>query len=528
MNVWWQDGILYQIYPRSFQDSNGDGIGDLPGIMSRLDYLQWLGIDAIWISPFYPSPMKDFGYDISDTCNVDPLFGTLPDFDRLLEAAHARGLRVILDFVPNHTSDQHPWFVQSRRSRESARRNWYLWHDPAPGGGPPNNWMSAFGGSAWEWDQSTGQYYLHTFLTEQPDLNWRNPDVESAMLEAIRFWLDRGADGLRLDALQNVIKDEWFRDNPGNPDFRAGVDDPFYSLLRTYSGDRPEVHGVIARMRKLVDEYRGDKVLIGEIYNSVERVMPYYGDGRGVHFPYNFQLIRLPWDAHVVRAAISRYEELLPPGAWPNWVLGNHDRHRIASRVGPEQARVAAMLLLTLRGTPNMYCGDEIGMHDVPIPPEMVRDPWEKNVPGVGLGRDPERTPMQWSGSTNAGFTGGVPWLPIADDFRLVNVETESADPSSILSLYRRLIDLRRKSIALRAGSWAPIESSEDVLAYVRETPAERVLVALNFSGNPRPRAVTGTEVSGRIALSTYLDRSETVRASLDLRPEEGVVVLQS
>ncbi|HEX5724079.1 MAG TPA: alpha-amylase family glycosyl hydrolase, partial [Longimicrobiaceae bacterium] len=365
---WWRRGVIYEIYPRSFQDSDGDGVGDLRGIAARLDYLRWLGVDAVWICPFYPSPMADFGYDVTDHRAVDPRFGTLRDFDALLAAAHARGIRVVLDFIPNHTSDRHPWFLESRAARAAGKRGWYLWRDAAPDGGPPNNWISAFGGSAWEWDEATRQYYLHTFLREQPDLNWREPAVEAAMLDVVRFWMERGADGVRVDAVQNVIKDPLFRDNPPNPDYRPDADDPFDRLLRVHSGDRPEVHEVIARLRRVLDGYGPGRVLLGEIYNSVERLMPYYGrDGGGCHFPYNFQLIRMPWEARALDAAIRRYESLLPPGAWPNWVLGNHDRHRIASRVGPAQARVAALLLLALHGTPTLYYGDEIGMTDVPI-----------------------------------------------------------------------------------------------------------------------------------------------------------------
>jgi alpha-glucosidase len=331
---WWERGVIYQIYPRSFQDTDGNGIGDLPGIARRLEHLEWLGIDAVWISPFYPSPMVDFGYDVTDHRSVDPRFGTLADFDALVAAAHARGIRVILDYIPNHTSDQHPWFRASRASRHDPRRDWYIWRDPAPDGGPPNNWISAFGGSAWEWDAASGQYYYHTYLREQPDLDWRNPAVEAEMLDVIRFWMERGTDGVRVDGVQNVIKDAELRDNPPNPEYRPDGGDPYDALLRVYSGDRPEVHDVIARMRRVVDGYDG-RVLIGEIYNAPERVMAYYGrDGAGCHFPYNFQLIKLPWDARTIDAAIRRYEALLPSGGWPNWVLGNHDRHRIASRVG--------------------------------------------------------------------------------------------------------------------------------------------------------------------------------------------------
>ncbi|HEX8695796.1 MAG TPA: alpha-amylase family glycosyl hydrolase [Longimicrobium sp.] len=521
---WWQRGVIYQVYPRSFLDTDGDGVGDLPGIAARLDYLRWLGVDAIWISPFYPSPMRDFGYDVTDHTGVDPLFGTLADFDALLAEAHARGLRVILDYIPNHTSDLHPWFVESRSSRESPKRDWYIWRDAAPGGGPPNNWISAFGGSAWEWDDATGQYFLHTFLRSQPDLNWREPAVEAAMLDVVRFWMDRGVDGLRLDAVQNVVKDDLFRDNPPNPDYRPGVDDPFDRLERVWSGDRPEVHEVIARMRRVADEYPGDRVLIGEIYNKVERIIPYYGrELGGCHFPYNFQLIVLPWEARTLDAAIRRYEALLPGGAWPNWVLGNHDRHRIATRVGAAQARVAAVLLLTLRGTPTLYYGDEIGMADVPIPPGRVQDPWEKNLPGQGLGRDPERTPMQWSGAPNAGFTTGTPWLPLAADYRETNVQVQRCEPDSMLALYRRLLRLRRAEPALCVGTYAPVDASGDVLAYVREAEGTRFLVALNLGAEPAALDFGG---AGEIAVSTHLEREgKPVRGRIELGGDEGVVV---
>jgi alpha-glucosidase len=520
---WWRRGVVYQVYPRSFLDTGGDGVGDLAGIAARLGHLQALGVDAVWISPFYPSPMRDFGYDVTDHRAVDPVFGTLDDFDRLLSAAHARGIKVIVDFIPNHTSDLHPWFAESRRARESPRRDGYVWRDPAPDGGPPNNWLSTFGGSAWTLDPATGQYYLHTYLREQPDLNWRNPAVEAEMQGVMRFWLDRGVDGLRVDAVQNVIKDDRFRDNPPNPGFRPG-DDPFTRLMRLYSGDRPEVHDVIARMRRLVEEYDGDRVLIGEVYNTVERVMAYYGrDGAGCHFPYNFQLIVLPWKAREIDAAIRRYEALLPPGAWPSWVLGNHDRHRIASRVGPAQARVAAVLLLTLRGTPTLYYGDEIGMTDVPIPPDRVQDPFERNVPGLGLGRDPERTPMQWSAAPNAGFTTGTPWLPVAEDYRETNVETQRRDPASMLALHRRLLALRRAEPALSIGAWAPVDAAGDVLAYVREHAGRRFLIALNLGPNPASLAWDG---EGEVVLSTDIDRKRLpIRGRVELRGDEAVVV---
>ncbi|HEU5424226.1 MAG TPA: alpha-amylase family glycosyl hydrolase [Nitrolancea sp.] len=460
---WWQTGIIYQIYPRSYQDSDGDGIGDLPGITCRLDYLQWLGVDALWLSPIFPSPMADFGYDVADYTAIDPIFGSMADFDRLLAEAHQRGLKVILDYVPNHTSSQHPWFLESRAARDSPKRDWYLWRDPAPGGGPPNNWLSVFGGGAWEWDEPTGQYYYHAFLKEQPDLNWRNPEVRRAMFDVLRFWLDKGVDGFRIDVIWHLIKDDRFRDNPANPHAVPGYE--YSELVPVFTSDQPEVFEVIGAMRRVFDEY-DDRVMIGEIYLPPERLVTYYG-ARGdlVQLPYNFQLILLPWDARELAVAIDEYEALLPEGAWPNWVLGNHDRQRIASRVGPEQARVAAMLLLTLRGTPTIYYGDEIGMHDVPILPEQVRDPHELREPGIGAGRDPERTPMQWDGKPNAGFTSGTPWLPLAEDAGQLNVEIEREERHSMLALQRELIELRRRAPALVTGGYTPVPASDDLLA---------------------------------------------------------------
>jgi alpha-glucosidase len=508
--LWWQRGVVYQVYPRSFADSDGDGVGDLPGITARLPYLQDLGVDALWLSPIYPSPMKDFGYDVADYCGVDPLFGTLEDFDRLVREAHARGLKVILDFVPNHTSDQHPWFRESRASRDNPKRDWYLWRDA------PNNWLSNFGGSAWQYDEATRQYYYHAFLPEQPDLNWRNPEVVDAMLGVLRFWLERGVDGFRVDVLWHLVKDEGFADNPANPDWREGMD-PYNALVPIYSADRPEVHELIVQMRKLVDAYP-ERVLIGEIYLPLERLVAYYGaELSGAHLPFNFQLLSAPWDAQQLARLIAEYERLLPPGAWPNWVLGNHDRPRVATRLGLAQARVAAMLLLTLRGTPTLYYGDEIGMQNVPIPPERVQDPFERRVPGMGLGRDPIRTPMQWS--AHGGFTTGEPWLPLAANFQDVNIEKQKQDPRSMLSLHRALLALRRRERALETGGFTACEAPAEVLAYTR---GERFFVALNLGRQgrrvrlPRP---------GELVLSTHLDRSEDVSGTLELRPDEGAIV---
>ena len=522
--LWWQHGIIYQIYPRSFADSNGDGIGDLPGIIGRIDYVHSLGADAIWLSPIYPSPMADFGYDVADYTGVHALFGTLADFDRLVAAAHARGMKVMLDFVPNHSSDEHAWFAEARSSRDNPRRDWYIWRDPAPDGGPPNNWLSYFGGSAWQYDATTGQYYLHLFVDKQPDLNWRNPAVQQAMLDAMRFWLDRGVDGFRVDVIWLMIKDAQFRDNPPNPAYQPGQA-PVNALLPLYSSDQPEVHEIIAMMRQLLDQYH-ERVMVGEIYLPIERLVEYYGmSAPECHLPFNFQLITAPWSAEVIGALVNQYEAALPPGGWPNWVLGNHDQHRIASRVGPRQARVAALLLLTLRGTPTLYYGDEIGMHDVEIPPELVHDPQELGAPGYGMGRDPERTPMQWDSGPGAGFTSGVPWLPLAGDYAEHNVAAELDDPASMLALYRSLIALRRATPALTHGSYAPFAAYGDLLAYLREHAGRRMLVALNLG--PQPQTLDlGTLGQGRVLLSTALDRAdERVSDTLALRPDEGLIV---
>ncbi len=439
--VWWQESVFYEVYPRSFKDGNGDGIGDLNGLIEKLAYLQWLGVDALWLTPVFPSPMVDFGYDISDYCHIDPLFGDLAMMDALVAEAHRRSLRIVLDFVANHTSDRHPWFLASRSSRSEAKRDWYIWRDPAPDGGPPNNWMSEFGGSGWEWDEATGQYYYHAFAREQPDLNWRNPHVREAMQAVLRFWLDRGVDGFRLDAVARLIKDDRFRDNPGQTAAPSvnGIRRP--DLARSpYSRNLPEVHDVLAEFRSVVATYE-DLVLIGETYLPVPDLMAYYGKTHPeLHLPMNFHLMLRPWTAAAVAGLVQEYEDALPPGAWPNWVLGNHDNSRLASRLGLEQARVAAMLLLTLRGTPFLYYGDEIAMEDGDIPPEKVVDVWELNMPGQGLGRDPARTPMQWDAGQHGGFTTGEPWLPVSPNASDVNVEAEAGDPLSTLTLYRRLL----------------------------------------------------------------------------------------
>jgi alpha-glucosidase len=491
--AWWKSAVVYQIYPRSFQDSDGDGNGDLKGILRRLDYLAELGVDALWLSPIYPSPMKDGGYDITDFTGVDPRFGTMADFDRLVAACHERHMKVLLDFVPNHTSDLHPWF--------KARRDWFVWRDK------PNNWLSRFGGSAWTLDGTTGQYYYHMYLPEQPDLNWRNPEVEKAMLDVIRFWLRRGVDGLRVDSPLTLLEDPAFRDNPPNPDYWPGKP-AFEKHLPVYTRDIDENHSLLARMRRVFDEFPG-RVFIAETNLKTERLVTYYGKSEPeAHLPFNFQLIFTPWNRDAIAMLVEKYEAALPPGAWPNWVLGNHDRSRVATRIGPKHARLAAMLLLTLRGTPTLYNGEELGMRDVAIPPERVQD--------KGEGRDPERTPMPWDSSRNAGFTKGKPWLPLGD-YRKQNAAAEAKDPHSMLSLYRRLLELRRKEPALSLGSWKLEKAERDVLAYRRG----EFLVLLNFSAEERVFPLK----RAKFVLSTTLESRPEVVGSVRLAPNEGVIL---
>ncbi len=517
---WWRTGIVYQVYPRSFQDSDGDGVGDLKGIEQRLDYLQWLGVDAVWISPFYPSPMADFGYDVSNYVDVDPMFGSLDDFDRVLHAAHARGLKVIIDFVPNHTSDQHPWFQQARADRGNPKRDWYIWRDPKPSGDAPTNWQSVFGGSAWTFDPQSRQSYLHSFLPEQPDLNWRNPEVEAAMFDVLRFWLDRGVDGFRMDVLWYLIKDDQFRDNPTNPAFDLATSPPHLILEPVFNSDRPETMAIVKRMRALLDSYDGERVLIAETYLPVARLAAYYGENLdAAQLPFNFKLIQTPWTARDVAAIVERYNATLPAGAQPNWVLGNHDNPRVASRLGRDRARAAAVLLLTLHGTPTLYYGDELGMIDVAIAPEQARDPRAKTQPGHG--RDPERTPMRWDAETNAGFTTGEPWLPLGEDVATVNVEEERDDPASMLSLHRRLIALRRAEPALHAGTFQSLGLTGQVFAYERASGGKRFVVAVNFGEPARLDAPAGV-----VAISTDMGRDGArVSGAFTLSRDEAVVI---
>lgn len=523
--LWWQKGIIYQIYPRSFQDSNGDGIGDLQGIIQRLDHLKWLGIEAIWISPIYPSPMADFGYDISDYRGINALFGSLKDFEELLKEVHARGMKLILDLVPNHSSDQHPWFQESKSSRDNPKRDWYLWKDPKEDGSVPNNWLSVFGGSAWEWDEATGQFYYHGFLKEQPDLNWRNPEVQEAMLNVMRFWLDKGVDGFRVDVIWHMIKDQQWRDNPVNPDYEPHMG-TYDKLLPVYSTDQPEVHEIIRKMRDVLDSYE-ERMMIGEIYLPIHKLISYYGvDNKEAHLPFNFQLLTLQWDAQKIAAAIDEYEGALPTEGWPNWILSNHDNPRIASRVGRDQARVAAVLLLTLRGTPTIYYGDEIGMRDVPIPLNEVQDPQGLNMPDKNLSRDPARTPMQWNNNEHAGFTTGKPWLRIDRQFERVNVEVQKEDKHSTLSLYRQLITLREKEESLFSGDYVPVFADRQLIVYCRQAVSSPgFMVLLNLSHRPC-YFKSKTAISGIIEVATSPElQGLRVDGDISLSGDEAIIV---
>ena len=533
---WWQRGTIYQIYPRSFQDSSGDGIGDLAGIVARLDYLAWLGVDAIWISPFYPSPLADGGYDVSDFVDVDPRLGDLDTFDALVARAHALGIAVVIDIVPNHSSDEHPWFVESRSSRDNPRRDWYVWRDGRPDGSPPNNWLRVWGGPTWTLDPRTGQYYLHLFHAKQPDLNWRHPGVKSAMLDVFRFWLERGVDGFRIDVAHAIMKDPELRDNPPaeGPSRMHREFGDFDTQLHVHDRGHPDLHAVYREIRLLLDSY-GDRMAVGEIHEfEWDRWARYYGLHLDeLHMPFNFGLLGIPWTAAAVRGLIDSIERAVPPGAWPNWVLGNHDEPRIASRLGEAQARAAVMLLLTLRGTPTLYYGEELGMRDVAIPPERIQDPWALlNPDRPALNRDPARTPMRWSAGESAGFCppGVEPWLPVGGEVESINVEAQRRDPRSMLALTRALLAARRQSEALSLGAYAPLEGTAPEVHAFERTAAGGARAAVVLSFSPDERLVSLPALAGHIvAVSTFMDRtSERVGEDgrLSLRPHEGCLLV--
>ena len=525
---WWREAVFYQIYPLSFSDSDGDGYGDIAGISQHLDYLRnVLGVDALWLSPFYRSPMRDWGYDVSDHCDVDPIFGDLQTAISFIEQCHEIGLRVIVDYVMNHTSNEHPWFQESRSSRDNPKRDWYVWSE-GRGDGPPNNWVSVFSGPAWSFDEETGQWYRHTYLAHQPDLNWRNPELVEAMLDVARFWLDIGVDGFRVDAAHQMMKDPANRDNPpAPPDYPRPWKDmgPYDEFIHLYDFGHPDVHDAHRLFRSVLDSYPGHRLSVGEIHIfDLPEWASYYGeDFDQLHMPFNFHLMASEWDVPSLRATIESVLWNVPPGGWTNWTLGNHDESRLASRITKGHERLAALMLLTLRGTPFLYYGDELGMEDTVMPAGMVRDPWGQRV--EALSRDASRTPMQWDTTDHAGFCppGSAPWLPVSAEFPVVNVEAELQDADSILNMYRRLLDLRRDSSALRIGSFLTHPAStEEVFAYRRESDDETMTVVLNLSESPQTLSMR----RGRVAFSTIdIHRADRVNSGLLVEPLEGVIV---
>jgi alpha-glucosidase len=522
---WWRSGVLYQVYPRSFADSNGDGHGDLEGIIEHLDHLAWLGVDGIWLNPINPSPNADWGYDVADYTGVEADFGDLDALDRLVAEAGERGIRVILDLVPNHTSDRHPWFLDARSSRTARHRDWYVWADAMPDGGPPNNWVSVFGGSAWTWDEPTQQYYLHNFLPEQPDLNWWNDEVREAFDEIMRFWFDRGISGFRIDVAHGIVKDVELRDNPSaTPD-----DDALARALgqrQEFSMNRPEVHDVLRRWRAIADAYEHDPILLGETWvPDVSTLMRFYGDGTDeLHLALNVPFVFAALGTKM-RAIVEQEEAVIPPGAWPTWTGSNHDAGRFTTRWcgGDDQKiRAALVMLLTLRGTPILYYGDEIGMPEVPVARDRIRDPVGVRGWPDDPGRDRARTPMPWTSESGGGFTrpGVEPWLPEGEAASR-NVADQRDDPGSVLRLSRDLISLRRARADLRSGSYATLEAPGGVWAWRR---GDHTVVALNLTD----AAVDASLGGGEVLVSTHRDRDgERIADDVRLHPWEALVIAQ-
>src|SRR5512135_1424362 len=518
--LWWRDGVIYQIYPRSFADANGDGVGDLPGILSKLDYLQWLGVDAIWLSPIHPSPMVDFGYDVSNYHDIDPIYGSLQDFDRLITEAHTRGIHLIMDMVMNHTSDQHPWFIESRSSRENPRRDWYIWRDPK-NGREPNNWESVFGGKAWKFDPRTGQYYLHLFAPEQPDLNWHNPQVKETLFQECAFWLERGVDGFRLDVAHMIIKADGLPDNPRR---LAGLF-AYDRQDHKHHINQPGTHAIWREFRQLVNRYP-DRMTVAEV-EPID-AEEYYGHAQNeLHLVFNFGLLRQKWNTRKFYEVVEAWEAKLSKDDWPCWTLNNHDNPRsitryAAGKLAEARAKVAAAMLLTLRGTPFLYYGEELGMRDGKIPRSEILDPPGKKYWPLNKGRDGCRTPMLWNNSANAGFSTGKPWLRVNPDFQTVNVEAERSDPHSLLNFYRDLIKLRRSASALQSGSYRSVAQSIDVYAYERTAGGQRLLIALNFYAQPTRLSIDG---DWKICLSSVERSDSMVHGDLSLAPNEAIIL---
>lgn len=480
---WWKHGVFYHIYPKSFYDSNEDGVGDIPGIIEKLDYLVDLGIDAIWLSPVYKSPMVDFGYDISGYRKIDPLFGSMEDIKELIAQVHRRGMKLVMDLVMNHTSNQHPWFIESQSSLDNPKRDWYIWHDPK-NGKIPNNWKTNFGAAAWTYDEQTKQYYYHSFFKEQPDLNWRNEDMKNAFFEKIQFWLDLGIDGFRLDVINLLIKEKSFKDSP--------LLSNWFSNQKALNRNQPKTFKILQEFRSFLDKY-DDKVSVGEIYvlppGDTSLAAQFLGKGDDMlHLAFDFSLIFCSWNARKYYEAIIKWYGAIPSESWPCFVLSNHDLGRFVKRYSLgihkyAKAKVLATLLLTLRGTPFIYYGDEIGMENSRIPKKDIKDPYGKKFWPFYTGRDKARTPMQWDDTENAGFSKTAPWLPVNESYKSLNVESQLKEKSSILNFYKRLIEVRKKYKSLSIGTWFPIANgSKNILVYKRCYGKEEVIIILNFS----------------------------------------------
>ncbi len=530
---WYENAVIYQIYPWSFKDWSGDGVGDLEGIISKLDYFGSragaLNVDALWLSPIYVSPMKDFGYDISNHCDIDPRFGTLETFDRLIAEAHKRGIKIIMDLVTNHTSSEHPWFQEARASKNNPKRDWYVWQNSKADGSAPNNWLSVSGGSAWELDGITGEWYLHQFLKEQPDLNWRNSEVRKEFRKIIEFWLKRGVDGFRVDAANHTIEDDFFRNDMHNVLFRKGIDDPYTSLVHLYDKDRPEEADVINYICESAKHFK-DVFIVTESYLDMEGLMKLYKEcpyPNHAPFDFNFfEVFKKPWSAESYRTFVTEFDARTKDKYLPTYVLGNHDHRRLMTRFSQMQARLLSLMLLTLRGTVFIYYGEEIGMKNVPIPEEKTKDGFAHQSKDMKISRDPERTPMQWSADTHAGFSTATPWLPVSEDFTTVNVETEKSDPKSMISLYVTLLNLRKSSECLRYGAFTPLPTaSPEVFSYERELKKEAWFVMLNFSNATVTEASPCAEALTQV-FSTYMDTSVSLQnGSVTLRPYEGILL---
>jgi alpha-glucosidase len=539
---WPEGALVYQIYPRSFYDSNADGIGDIPGVIEKLNYLKSFGVSAIWLSPFYPSPMADFGYDVADYCDVDPIFGDMQDMDRLIKKAHKKDIKVVVDLVPNHSSDEHEWFRQSRQSREDKYSDWYIWKDPKGHDSegrpiPPNNWINVLTGeTSWEWEPARQQFYLHSFHVKQPDLNWANPEVQEAIKDAMRFWLDHGVDGFRVDAVPFMAKDPLFRDEPKNPNYQEGHGQWKYDALKhLYCYNQPHLYAYLTEMAEVLKEEKyahSERFMVTEAYpeghNRVESYLSFYaGMDPEVAAPFNFEGFNLPWEAAPWRDFLHDFHETLnkfSPLCVASYAFGNHDQHRLVTRLGETKARAAAVLLLTLPGMAFVYNGDEIGMEDGEIPPDMVQDPQEAG----GFGRDPARTPLQWTNGVNAGFSEAhATWLPIAANYKTHNIASESKDPHSYLSLYRTLGLLRHKSNAIKHGSFSIVDVAEaEILCFERTYEKEKYLVLINFSDKPRNARIPESVQAGKLIVSSSF--TSTLRSKpgneIELKPFEAIV----